>query len=76
MNGRASPTPLSAGAELISGDGKVGAVVSTAGDIALAVVSLDLQNLLPQTNESPAADEASLDIISWSTQPLRAGLAR
>ena len=71
-----STAPLSAGAELLWVDAKVGTVVSTAGDIALAVVSLDLQSAMPQTNESPAAGEASLDILSWNMQPLRAGLAR
>ena len=86
-----SATPLSAGAELTSGDAKVGTVVSTAGDTALAVVSLDLQNAMPQTNESPATGEASWDMPSWdmpswgmpswsmpswSMRPLRAGLAR
>ncbi len=71
-----SPTPLSAGAEVISGDAKVGTVVSTAGDIALAVVSLDLQNASPQTHESPAAGEASWGMQPWNIQPLRAGLAR
>lgn len=72
-----STSPLLAGAELIaSGDAKVGTVVSTAGDIALAVVSLDLQNASPQTHESPAAGEASWGMQPWNIQPLRAGLAR
>lgn len=77
-----SPTALMAGAELISGDAKTGTVVSVAGDIALAVVSLDAQ--IPaalQTNESPAVDGASRDmsswsVSSWSIRPLRTGLAR
>ncbi len=71
-----SAASLSAGAELISGDAKVGTVVSVAGDTALAVVSLDLQNAMPQTNESPAIDGASCAMSSWDMQPLRAGLAR
>jgi folate-binding protein YgfZ len=66
-----SAAPLSAGAQLFSGDAPVGTVVSTVGDTALAVVSLDLQDHVPQTHESPAAGEAS-----WQLQPLRAGLAR
>lgn len=72
-----SPTPLATGAELISGDAKAGTVVSVAGDIALAVVSLDAQTpFAAQTNESPAVDGASRDISSWSIRPLRVGLAR
>ncbi len=71
-----SPTPLTAGAELLSGDAKAGTVVSAAGDIALAVVSLDSQTTTLQTNESPAVDGASRDMPSWSIRPLRAGLAR
>ena len=66
-----SATPLSAGGQLLSGDATLGTVVSAVGDTALAVISLDLQNRGPQTDESPAAGEAS-----WRLQPLRAGLAR
>ncbi len=75
-----SASPLAPGAELISpgsnGDTKVGTVVSTAGDIALAVVSLDLLDATLQTNESPAAGGASCNPSAWSTRPLRTGLAR
>lgn len=66
-----SATPLAVGADLVSGDAKLGSVVSTVGDTALAVVSLDLPDASLQTRESPAAGGASLNI-----QPLRAGLAR
>lgn len=75
-----SASPLAPGAELTSpgsnGDTKVGTVVSTNGDIALAVVSLDLLDATLQTNESPAAGGASFNPSAWSTQPLRTGLAR
>lgn len=75
-----SAAPLTPGAELRSPDAKadarIGTIVSTAGDIALAVVSLDLQDTLPRTNESPAGGGASWDMPTWSIQPLRDGLAR
>lgn len=72
-----SAAPLAPGAELLSTvDTKIGTVVSTAGDIALAVVSLDLLDATPQTNESPAAGGASCNTSTWSIQPLRTGLAR
>jgi len=72
-----STAPLVAGAELIApGDTKLGTVVGTAGDIALAVVSLDPQSAPPQTHESPAGGEASWGMQPWNILPLRAGLAR
>ncbi len=75
-----SAAPLAPGAELTSpgsnGDTKIGTVVSTAGDIALAVVSLDLMDANLQTNESPAGGGASWNASAWSVQPLRTGLAR
>ncbi len=66
-----SAMPLAVAADLSSADTKLGTVVSTAGDTALAVVSLDLQDARLQTNESPAVGGAS-----WNIQPLRAGMAR
>lgn len=75
-----SASPLASGAELASpgsnGDTKVGTIVSTAGDIALAVVSLDLLDATLQTNESPAGGGASWSTSAWSIRPLRTGLAR
>lgn len=73
-----SAAPLSAGAQLFSGDTAVGTVVSAVGETALAVVSLDLPNHCsqhhgPQTDESPAAVAGE---ASWQLQPLRTGLAR
>ena len=69
-----SAAPLAPGAELVAGDAKLGTVISTAGDIALAVASLDLLDAALQTNESPAGGGASWN--TWSIQPLRTGLAR
>ncbi len=72
-----SAPPLAPGAELMSTvDTKIGTVVSTAGDIALAVVSLDLLDATLQTNESPAGGGASCKTSAWSIQPLHTGLAR
>jgi hypothetical protein len=72
-----SVAPLAPGAELMSTvDTKIGTVVSTAGDITLAVVSLDLLDATLQTNESPAGGGASWNPSAWSIQPLRTGLAR
>ncbi len=77
-----STASLAPGAELLSAaDTKVGTVVSTAGDIALAVVSLDLLDAALQTDESPAESGASLNMSAWCMsawciQPLRNGLAR
>lgn len=73
--------PLSAGAELGSGDTVVGTVISACSDTALALLPLDLHPQPidiqaidpngPQTDESPALGGAS-----WRIEPLRAGLAR
>ncbi len=71
-----SAAPLAPGAELVAGDAKLGTVVSIAGDIALAVASLDLLDAALQTNESPAGGGASWNTPAWSIQPLRTGLAR
>lgn len=72
-----SAAPLAPGVELMSNvDTKIGTVASTAGDIALAVVSLDLLDATLQTNGSPAGGGASWDTPAWSIQPLRTGLAR
>lgn len=70
-------TPLAAGTEL-SLDGTVaGTVVSTCGDMALAVLPLDLPPLVhAPTNESPAGGGASWREAFWRIEPLRAGLAR
>lgn len=61
--------PLSTGAELLSGGATVGSVISTCGEIALAVAPLDLQ--APLTDESPAGGGAF-----WTLEPLRSGLGR
>jgi tRNA-modifying protein YgfZ len=61
---------LSAGAELLSGDTVAGTVISSSGEIALAVAPLDLCPP-PRTDESPAGGGAF-----WTLQPLRNGLDR
>ncbi len=63
---------LAPGLTLMAGDAEIGTVVSTAGDVALAVVPLELRDrgrppgTAPQNDESPAGGGAS-----WSFAPLR-----
>ncbi len=66
-----SATPLQPGADVLLGEAKLGAIVSVAGDTALAVVGLDASNPSLRIEESPAAGGAS-----WESHPLRSGLAR
>lgn len=64
----APPTP---GSALDAADPQAGTVVSTAGDLALAVVPLDAASAPARNDGSPAAGGAS-----WRFAPLRDGLAR
>lgn len=63
--------PPSSGSALDAADPQAGTVVSTAGDLALAVVPLDAASAPPRDDESPASGGAS-----WRFAPLRDGLAR
>lgn len=64
----ASPAP---GSALDAADPQAGTIVSTAGDLALAVVPLDAASVPARNDGSPAAGGAS-----WRFAPLREGLAR
>jgi hypothetical protein len=66
-----SDEPLMAGAELQAGDAAIGSVVAACGDIALAVVPLELRDEALLDAGSPAGGGAS-----WRFMALRDGLAR
>lgn len=63
--------PLAPGSALDAADPQAGTVVSTAGDLALAVVPLDAASAPTRNDGSPATGGAS-----WRFAPLRDGLAR